>query len=114
MINIKCSNKNQVFVFSVLQKCWPEKLHQKFSALSKHFSFFKLIKKLGWKVFEKTFHPSFFFICLYFIGVGGDENLTKYLAKATFISYPSVKKHVLGTKKNPLNDVSYEYPQHCG
>ena len=40
------------------------------------FSFFKQIKKLGWKVFEKTFHP-IFSICLYFIGVGGDENQKK-------------------------------------
>ena len=38
--------------------------------------FFKQIKKLGWKV--KTFQP-IFFVCLYFIGMGGDENL-KYLA----------------------------------
>ena len=58
-----------------LQKCLPDKLHLKFSAFLKHFvSFFKQIKKMGWKV------PPQFFICLHIIGVGADENLIKYLA----------------------------------
>ena len=32
--------------------------------------------KNRWKVFQKPSTP-IFFICLYFIGVGGDENLKK-------------------------------------
>ena len=79
MINIKCPNKNQGFCGAFLQKCWPEKLHQKFSAFFNHFFFLKQIEKLGWKVFQKLSTP-IFFICLYFIGVGGDENLKHYLA----------------------------------
>ena len=78
MINIKCLNKKQFF----LQVFWQEKLHQKFSAFSTFFSFInKQIKKSGWKVFLKNLPPHFFFICLYFIGGGGeDENLNIYLA----------------------------------
>ena len=42
-----------------------------FQSFSNNFPIFKQIKKLGWK------EPSapFFFNCLYFIGVDGDENL---------------------------------------
>ena len=80
MINIKCPNKNQFFSTGVLCiKCWPEKNCTKnFHPFSNIF-FFEQIKKLGWKIFEKPSTP-FFFICLYFIEVGGDENLKKYFA----------------------------------
>ena len=39
------------------------------------FSFISKIKNRGGRFFEKPSTP--FFICLYFIGEGGDENLKK-------------------------------------
>ena len=45
-----------------------------FSLFQAYFSFFKQIKKIGVEGFWNTFHPNFC-ICLYVIGVGGDENL---------------------------------------
>ena len=77
MIKIKCLNKNQFFfVFLFFHICLQEKLHQKFSAFFKHFFFYKQIKKIG----VEGFTAPIFFIYLYFIGVGGYENLKIYLA----------------------------------
>ena len=74
MIKIKCLNKNQVVVvvFSNMARI----LHQKCSAFFKHFFFYKQIKNIG----VEGFTTPIFFIYLYFIGVGGDENLKIYLA----------------------------------
>ena len=77
MINIKHPNKDQVVFFSskmLAIKIAPKIVKQTF------FSFFKQIKQLGWTVFQKPSPPQFFFICLYFIWAGGDENLKNYLA----------------------------------
>ena len=52
-----------------------------FSLFQTFFSFFQQIKKIG---VENP--PSIFFICLYFIGAGGDENLKKYLAWPNYYS----------------------------
>ena len=76
MINIKCPNKNQAFVgFFLCKNAGQKKLHSKFLAFFKHFfPFFKQIKKNWVKNLQLQF-----FICLHFIGVGGDENLKSYL-----------------------------------
>ena len=59
-----------------LQKCWPETIAPKiFSLFQTFLSFFKQIKKIG----VEGSNP-IFFICFYFIRVGGDENLKSYLA----------------------------------
>ena len=52
------------------------KIFQPFSNIS----LFKQIKNWGGRFFEKPSTP-IFFICLNFIGVAGDENLKKYLAR---------------------------------
>ena len=84
MTNIMCPNKKKVFfccLFVVFcNECWQEKNASKmFSLFQIFFSFLKQIEKMGWKAFEKLFTP-FSFICLNFIGLGGNENLKKYLA----------------------------------
>ena len=73
MINIKCLNKNQGFFVVVFFQIFQP--------------FYKQIKKLGWKVFlKKTFHP-IFFICLNFIGAGGNENFKNYLAWLNWVIF---------------------------
>ena len=62
MIKIKCLNENIFF-----SNC---------SAFFKPFFFYKQIKNRDGRFFWKTFHP-IFFICLYFMGTGGDEDLEK-------------------------------------
>ena len=70
-MNIKCLNKKEGFF--PLQICWQIKLHQKCSA-------FLANKKIGVEGFSEKPSTPFFFICLYLIGAGGDENLKHYLA----------------------------------
>ena len=70
------------------------KIAQKiFSLFQIFFSFFKqIIKKWGGRFLKNL--PSqffFFFLCLYFIGVGGDENLKKLFGMASF---DTIKIHV--------------------
>ena len=63
-------NTNQNFVALFFAKMLARKIAPKFVSLLKHF--LSKIKKMGWKVFEQSSIPVFF-ICLYFIGVGGDK-----------------------------------------
>ena len=55
------------------------------------FFFFTQIKKKRGGRFLKNLPSQFFFICLYFIGVGGDENLKKIFGMASF---DTIKIHV--------------------
>ena len=68
------------------QLCWPENSTKLFSPFKHFFLFFKQIKNRV----EGFFHP-IFFICLYFIGVGGGENLKKNIwCGLTFVNRESV------------------------
>ena len=73
MINVKCPNKKTGFL-RVFCKYGQKNCTKNVQPFQTCFSFFKQIRKLGWKVFERPSTP-IFFICLYFIGVCGDENL---------------------------------------
>ena len=69
--------------FFFFKNAGQKKLHQKFFSLFQtFFPFFKQIKKIWVKNL-----PLQFFICLYFMGVGGDENLKSYLAWPLIRSY---------------------------
>ena len=77
MIKVKCLIKKQLLFFSNML---ARKIAPKIFSLFQTFFLLKGNKKnWGGRFFsEKTFHPNFF-ICFYFIGAGGDENLNIYL-----------------------------------
>ena len=76
----------------ILQKCWTEKLHKKFSAFFKYIFLFlskKKKKKWGGRFLKNL--PSQFFFYLLIFHRGGDENLKKLFGMASF---DTIKIHV--------------------
>ena len=71
MINIKCPNKNQGFVCFLQKMLARKNCTKNFQSFSNIFFFYQQIKTIGVE--------GCFFICLYFIGADGDENLKIYL-----------------------------------